>query len=177
MKTKRRTVGILVADIYQDLEVWYPYLRLKEEGHEVVVIGERRGETYKGKYGYPIASDISAEEALKRKFDAIVIPGGYAPDVLRRSPKMVKLVRDVSDRGGIIAAICHGPWMLVSADVLHGKRATCFFAIKDDVKNAGAKYVDKEVVLDGNIVTSRKPEDLPAFCKAIIQLLETLQVS
>lgn len=115
--------------------------------------------------------DLSADQANAADFDAVVIPGGYAPDRMRRHPAMVALVRDLFAAGKVVAAICHGGWVLVSADVLRGKRATCFFAIRDDLVNAGAHYEDREIVRDGNLVTSRKPEDLPAFSRAILEAL------
>jgi protease I len=165
-----RKIAVLVEDLYQDLEVWYPYLRLKEEGFDVRTVGTGKGQ-YKSKHGYPVEEDLPIDEAADADFDGVVIPGGYAPDLLRRRDEVNRFVKLISDKGGLVAAICHGGWVLISADVLKGKRATCFFAIKDDIINAGARYEDSEVVVDGNLVTSRKPEDLPAFLKAIINLL------
>ncbi len=165
-----RKIAVLVEDLYQDLEVWYPYLRLKEEGFDVRTVGTGKGQ-YKSKHGYPLEEDLPIDKAAAADFDAVVIPGGYAPDLLRRHDEINHFVKLISDKGGLVAAICHGGWVLISADVLKGKRATCFFAIKDDIINAGARYEDSEVVVDGNLVTSRKPEDLPAFLKAIINLL------
>ena len=156
-----KTVAILVENLYQELEVWYPLLRLKEAGHQVLVVGPKK-QVYKSKFGYEISAD---------DFDAVIIPGGFAPDLMRREPRMAKFVREIFFAGKPVAAICHGLWMCVSAGILKGKKATCFFAIKDDVVNAGATYVDKEVVVDGNLISSRKPEDLPSFMKELLKQL------
>lgn len=171
MELRGKKIAILVDQIYQDLEVWYPYYRFKEAGAEVVVAAAKAGETYPGKYGYPIVSDKSYEEVRAQDFDGVVIPGGYAPDHIRRYPKANQFVKEMDAQGKLVAAICHAGWVLVSAGVLKGRKVTCFSAIKDDVVNAGARYEDAEVVVDGNLVTSRKPDDLPAFCRAAIQVL------
>ncbi|MGE5280323.1 MAG: type 1 glutamine amidotransferase domain-containing protein [Deltaproteobacteria bacterium] len=167
-----KRVAVLVEDIYQDLEVWYPLLRLREAGHEVRVVGTGRSKTYKSKHGYEIAEDMSIRDAAERDFDAVIIPGGYAPDILRRYEAVNKFVRALFEKGKVVASICHGGWVLVSAGVLKGKTATSFIAIKDDVANAGAKFVDEEVVVDGNLITSRKPEDLPAFMREVLKQLK-----
>ena len=166
-----KTVAVLVEDLYQDLEVWYPILRLREAGARVVTVGTGRSKSYKSKTGCEVLEDMPVAKVKVEQFDAVIIPGGYAPDILRRYPAMVEFVRQVNARGRLIASICHGAWLLCSADVLRGKTATCFFAIKDDVVNAGARYVDEEVVRDGHLITSRKPEDLPAFLSTLIQAL------
>ncbi len=167
-----KKVGILIEDLYNELEFWYPYLRLKEEGFEVIAIGPEKGKEYKSKVGLPRVSEASPKDVNAEELDAIVVPGGYAPDRLRRDKEIVKLVRDVNDKGGVVATICHGGWVLISAGILKGKKATSFFAIRDDMVNAGVNWVDEEVVIDGNLVTSRKPDDLPAFLKAIISKLK-----
>ncbi|HOW28249.1 MAG TPA: type 1 glutamine amidotransferase domain-containing protein [Elusimicrobiota bacterium] len=172
MTLKGKTVGILVEKDYQDLEVWFPALRLQEEGAEVLFIGTGSAAEYKGKYGYPAAVDVTADKLNADSLDALIVPGGWAPDFLRRYESVLKLVRGVFKKGKIVASICHGGWVLASANVLKGKTATSFSAIRDDVSNAGARWVDKETVVDGNLITARKPEDLPAFCKAIIASLE-----
>jgi protease I len=170
MTLQGRKIGILVEDIYQELEVWYPLLRFREAGAEVAVIGPER-KTYLSKHGYPVEADTAMGDVRGDDFDALIIPGGYAPDRMRRYEEMVKLVRDAFRKGKVVAAICHGGWMLASADVVRNRTATCFFAIRDDLVNAGARYVDQEVARDGNLITSRKPEDLPAFCRTIIEAL------
>jgi protease I len=171
MRLQGKRIAILAEDLYQELEVWYPLLRFREEGAEVVVVGSGAAKVHTGKYGYPVEVDKFAPEVQAGQFDAVVIPGGYAPDHMRRHPAMVSLVREATQQGKIVAAICHGGWMLASAEVLQGKTVTCFFAIKDDLVHAGANYVDTQVAVDGNLITSRKPEDLPAFCRTIIVAL------
>ncbi len=134
----------------------------------MTVVGSGSAQEHKGKFGIPVVVDKFAREVKAGDFDAVVIPGGYAPDHMRRSPEMVSLVKEMARQGKIVASICHGGWMLASAEVIQGKTLTAFFAIKDDLVHAGANFVDVEVAVDGNIITSRKPEDLPAFCRAII---------
>ena len=165
-------MAILAENNYQVLELWYPLLRMREVGAEVQVVGTGSASTYTSKHGYPVTVDVEAGHVSAADFDGVVIPGGYAPDLMRRYPDMVKLVREAFEGGKVVAAICHAGWMLVSADVLRGKQATCLSAIKDDLVNAGATYLDQEVVVDGNLITSRTPDDLPAFCRAIIMALK-----
>jgi protease I len=172
MSLEGRRVAILAEDLYEELELWYPVLRLREAGAEVVIVGTGSSETYMGKHGYPVTVDVAAGDVGPDDFDGLVVPGGYAPDRLRRYPAVNALVREVFLQGKIVAAICHGAWVLVSADVLRGRTATCFHSIKDDVTNAGADYVDREVVRDGNLITSREPDDLPAFLQEIVAGLE-----
>lgn len=171
MGLEGKKVIILAENNYQELELWYPFYRLKEEGAEVRVVGSGSSPTFTSKTGYPVTVDFPASEVNMTHYDGIIIPGGYAPDIMRRYPSMVKLVRDACDQGKVIGAICHAGWMLVSAGILKGKKATCVFAIRDDLSNAGAEYIDQEVVRDGNLITSRMPDDLPAFCREIIQAL------
>jgi protease I len=169
MELNTARVAILVEQQYQEMEVWYPLYRLREAGCRVTLVGPEAGQTYPSKLGYPAKSDKAAGSVSADDFDAVVIPGGFAPDFIRRSEAMLRLVSDMAEQGKVIAAICHGPWVLCSTQALKGKKATCFFAIKDDVINAGAKYSDAEVIRDGNLITSRKPDDLPAFCQTILQ--------
>ena len=171
MDLKGKKVAILVDNIYQEMEVWYPLYRLREAGAEVVTVGAKAGETYTSKLGYPVKCEKSYDEVSAADFDGVVVPGGYAPDHMRRHENALKLVRDTDAQGKLVASICHAAWVLCSAGMLKGRKATCFFAIKDDVINAGAEYSDAEVVVDRNLVTSRKPDDLPAFCRACIEVL------
>ncbi len=168
MDLQGKRAAVLVEQQYQEMEVWYPIYRLREAGCKVTLVGPEAGQTYPSKLGYPAKSDRAARDVSAEDFDLIVIPGGFAPDYLRRSEAILKLVSGMAEQGKVVAAICHGPWLLCSTGTLKGKKATCFFAIKDDVINAGAKYVDAEVVRDGNLITSRKPDDLPAFMQSII---------
>ena len=167
-----KKVAILVDESYQVLEVWYPVYRLREAGFDVVIVGNGTKAVFPSKEGYPCPVDRSIDQVNVKEFDAVVIPGGWAPDFLRRYPKIVQFVKDLNAAGKVIASICHGGWMLVSADCCRGKKATCFFAIKDDIVAAGARYVDEETVVDGNLITARKPDDLPRFVKEIINKLQ-----
>jgi protease I len=169
----QKRIAILVEDFYQVLEVWYPFYRLQEEGFKVLVIGSGTKSQYASKEGYPIEVDASIGEVKSKDFDAVIIPGGWAPDFLRRHEKIVKFVRDLYERKRIVASICHGGWLLVSAGILKGKKATSFFAIKDDLIAAGALFQDKDVVVDHPLITSRKPDDLPRFVQEIIKKLRT----
>jgi protease I len=171
MELQGKRVAVLAENMYQELELWYPLLRLREAGAETMVVGTGSAGTYTSKHGYPVEVDVVADQVSAADVDAIVIPGGYSPDLMRRYPAMVSLVREAFEQGKVVAAICHAGWMLASAGVLRGKKATCFFAIKDDLVNAGAEYVDAEVVRDGSLITSRMPSDLPAFCRTIIEAL------
>jgi deglycase len=164
-------VAILAEDLYEDLELWYPLLRIREAGGEPVVVGPGPGRTHASKHGYQVEVDKLVGEVEAGDFDAVIIPGGYAPDRMRRHPAMVDLVRQAALNGKVVAAICHGGWMLASAEVIRGKNLTGFHAIKDDLIHAGAHYRDAEVVVDGKIITSRQPSDLPAFCRAILAAL------
>ncbi|MDP2653659.1 MAG: type 1 glutamine amidotransferase domain-containing protein [Candidatus Omnitrophota bacterium] len=168
----KKRVAILVEEQYQVLEVWYPLLRLREAGIEVHLIGSGTRETYPSKEGYPAKVDNSIEKIKVTDYDGVIIPGGWAPDFLRRHEKIVNFVKRLYVDGRLVASICHGGWLLVSAGVLKGNKATCFSAIKDDMIAAGAKYLDQEVVVDKNLITARKPDDLPRFMQEIITFLE-----
>jgi len=168
-------VAVLVEDHYQVLEVWYPYLRLREEGIETVFVGTGKGK-YQSKEGYPVEEEVPISNADASDFDGVIIPGGYAPDILRRHKKITDFVKAMFDEGKLVASICHGGWVLVSAGVLKGRKATSFSAIKDDVANAGAQFLDEEVVVDGNLITSRNPYDLPAFSRESIKFLKGVSV-
>ncbi len=171
MELEGKRIAILIDTLYQEMEVWYPYFRFQEAGAECVFVGAEAGKIYTSKLGYPAAAQLSYDAVAADAFDGVVIPGGYAPDHIRRHAKASQFVREMDRQSKLVASICHGPWVLCSAGVLKGRRAACFFAIKDDVVNAGAQYEDAEVVVDRNLVTSRKPEDLPAFCRAAIRVL------
>ena len=175
MELQGKRAAVLVEQQYQEMEVWYPVYRLREAGCKVTLVGPEAGQTYPSKLGYPAKSDKAAKDVTATDFDLIVIPGGFAPDFIRRTEAMIRLVSDMAEKGKIVAAICHGPWVLCSTQALKGRKATCFFAIKDDVSNAGAHYVDAEVIRDGNVITSRKPDDLPAFMQTIIQAVRELK--
>jgi protease I len=177
MDLNGKKIAIFVDNFYQEMEAWYPYYRLQEAGAEVVVIAEKARERYHSKTGYPMESRLSYAEANPADFDGLIIPGGFAPDYMRRHAKAIEFVQAINRESKLVAAICHGAWMLCSAQIVKGRRATCFFSIKDDMIHAGAKYEDKEVVVDGNLVTSRKPDDLPAFMKACIEIAAGVRVA
>ncbi len=166
-----KRICILIEKLFEDSEFIFPFYRMKEEGYEVIVVGSGTSKTYEGKYGNPVTIDKDISGVLSATFDAVIIPGGFCPDYLRRSPAVVKFVQEMLDNGKIVAAICHGPALLCSTYRLKGRTATSFFAIKDDVINAGAHWVDQEVVIDQNLITSRHPPDMPKFCSAIIYAL------
>jgi protease I len=161
--------AVLVEQQYQEMEVWYPVYRLREAGCKVTLVGPEAGQSYPSKLGYPAKSDKAAKDVSAADFELLVIPGGFAPDYLRRHEAVLKLVSGMAEQGKVVAAICHGPWVLCSTQALKGRKVTSFFAIKDDVINAGATWSDAEVVRDRNLITSRKPDDLPAFLQAILQ--------
>jgi protease I len=160
-----------VGDIYEDLELWYPRLRLTEAGAEVVVAGAEAGREYSGKNGYPCVADAAIARMKAADFAGVVVPGGFMPDKLRRDPQVLQLVRDFDKAGKLVAAICHGGWIPISAGVYKGVRVTGSPGIKDDLTNAGAIWEDAAVVVDRHFVSSRKPDDLPDFCRAILQVL------
>ncbi|MEM1012865.1 MAG: type 1 glutamine amidotransferase domain-containing protein [Planctomycetota bacterium] len=164
-------VSILLEKTFEDNELHYPRLRLAEAGHEVVVVAPNTDSDYKGKYGTVQKGDLASANAQAGDFDLIVIPGGSSPDHMRRDEHLVRLVRDAQKARIPMAGICHGPWMLCTADALRGRRCTSFFSIIDDCRNAGAEWVDEETVVDGHIITARHPDDLGSFMKAILATL------
>lgn len=171
MELDGKRIGILAEDQYEDLELWYPLLRMKEAGARVDIVGMPGVETYRGKHDYPARVGVSVDEVSPDDFDALIIPGGYAPDRMRRHRPLLDLVRGVFEGGGVVAFICHAGWVPISAGIVEGKRVTSVSAIKDDLTNAGAEWVNEEVVQDGNLISSRTPADLPAFCRTIIASL------
>jgi protease I len=168
VRLEGKRIAVLAEDNYEDLELWYPLIRMREEGAEVSVVGMRGAEVYHGKHGLPVHVDVAAEDTTGDEFDAVIIPGGYAPDRMRRHKSMLELVRTVDQRGGVVAMICHAGWVPISAGIVKGRQVTSVSAIRDDLQNAGASWVDQEVVRDRNLISSRYPDDLPAFCRAII---------
>jgi protease I len=160
-----------VDDVYEDLELWYPKLRLIEAGIGVTVAAPKAHQTYAGKHGYPCRSDTAIADMRATDFDGVILPGGFMPDKLRRDPKVLELIREIAGAGKLTAAICHGGWMAISAGVYRGVRVTGSPGIKDDLVNAGALWEDAEVVVDRQFVSSRKPDDLPAFCRAVLDVL------
>lgn len=170
MKNNKKVLSLIHSD-FEDLEFWYPILRLKEEGVEVIVAGEKAGETYIGKYGVPANSDYAFSEINVEEFDGILIPGGWAPDKLRRFPEVIDIVRKMNDENKVVGQICHAGWVAISAKILKGKKVTSTPGIKDDMENAGATWIDEAVVVDKNLVSSRRPMDLPLYMKKYIEVL------
>lgn len=168
-----KKILLLIENEYRDEEVIYPYYRFKEAGYDVKVVGPEADKEYKGKFGTVFKSDLSASQTNLDDVVAIIIPGGNAPDKMRIRKDMVNLVKKASSQQKIIAAICHGGWMLVEADIVRDRKVTGYIAIATDLKNAGGDYLDKEAVVDGNLVTSRGPDDLPAFCRSTLELIES----
>jgi protease I len=167
-----KKVAIVVENGFEDIELLYPYYRFKEAGYGVDVVGPKAKEAYEGKHGIPIKSTAAPEDIDLEEYAAIIIPGGHAPDRMRIRLGLVKLVKDANEKGLVVAAICHGAQLLVEADIVRGKRLTCYRSVATDVRNAGGEYVDKMVVVDGNLVTSRFPPDLPAWCRETLKLLK-----
>lgn len=160
-----------VDDIYEDLELWYPKLRLEESGYEMRLAAAEL-KTYKGKHGYPAKADLLLTDARSEDFCGLLVPGGFMPDRLRRDASVLALTREFFEQGKLVAFICHGGWIPISAKILNGKRATGSLGIKDDLENAGAIWVNEPVVVDGNLVSSRTPLDLAPFAKAMVEFLE-----
>jgi len=165
-------VAILVAPLFEESELIYPLYRLREAGHEVTLVGTSKTR-FEGKNGLEVAADRAIGDVSPADFDGVVIPGGYSPDHMRRDPGLVALVAQLGQTGKPVAAICHGPWMLASAGLARGRQVTSYSSIKDDLINAGASWADEDVVVDRNVITSRNPDDLPAFMKAFLGVLES----
>lgn len=172
MILQNKKIAIFTERLYEEKELWYSYYRFLEEGAEVKIIGSGFAKTFVGKNGYPVTVDANIGDVNANDFDAVIIPGGFAPDYMRRFPRMVDFVKEMHEQGKIMAAICHGAWILASAEILQGKKVTAYFSIKDDIRHAGAIFSDEPVVQDGNIITSRNPDDLPFFCIKIIEALK-----
>lgn len=173
MPLEGKRVAIIIANEFDEREFRQPYERLKQEGADVVVVGVEAEQMLIGHHGQEeVMTDASLDNVSPADFDAVVIPGGYSPDKLRLSQKAVDFVREVYNQGKLVAAVCHAPWLLISADIVRGKLMTAWPSVMIDLKNAGANVVDREVVIDGNIVTSRSVNDLPAFVQTIINVLE-----
>lgn len=163
---------LLIEELYEDLEAWYPKIRLEEEDNIKVISAGPELKTYHGKKGLPFDPDIKIDEVNQSNFDGILIPGGFAPDWLRRIPKVLDMVRYFNDQKKLVAFICHAGWVPASAGILKGRKGTSFFAIKDDMVNSGMIWEDSPAVIDKNLVSSRKPADLGYYCKAIIKVLK-----
>jgi protease I len=177
MSLAGKRVAVLVEDEFEDRELTGPVAALRDAGATVVIVGPTAGATFTGKRGEAVViSDLAAGAARMNDFDALVIPGGHAPDKMRMRHPMVDLARDAMEAGKPVAAICHGPQVLISANALRGRTLTCWPSIAIDVKNAGGLYVDKPVVEDKNLITSRKPDDVPVFCEAIIRALSEIGI-
>ncbi|MGC9348904.1 MAG: type 1 glutamine amidotransferase domain-containing protein [Anaerolineae bacterium] len=172
MNLKEARIALLAEDMFEDMELMYPLYRMREAGADVKVIGMPGVEYYTGKHGVPVSVDVAAADVSASDFDAVIIPGGYAPDRMRRHPEMLDIVRGVFEQGGVVAMICHAGWVPISAGIVGGKNVTSTSAIKDDLINAGATWADQAVIKDGNLISSRGPSDLPIFCKTIIATLE-----
>ena len=170
MALSDKRAAILVDQQYQEMEVWYPLYRLREAGVQVTTVGPTEG-AFPSKLGYPCTVDVTIHDVRAEDFDAVIIPGGWAPDFLRRVPAMNQFVAQMDQAGKVVAAICHGGWVLCSAHMLRHRKGTSFFAIADDMIHAGAEWIDAEVVVDRNLITARKPDDLPAFTAAILEAL------
>ncbi len=167
-----KTILILVHELYEELELWYPKIRLEEAGFKTVIAGAEAKHIYPGKHGYPCTSEITYDQVSSNTYSALVIPGGFAPDKMRRYPKVLSLVQEMDRAKKPIAFICHAGWVPISAKILKNRHVTGFHSIKDDLENAGARYSDTSVVVDANLISSRTPDDLPDFCKALLVALK-----
>ena len=166
-----KRIVVLVEDQYEDLELWYPLIRMREAGAAVVVAGTDAERSYRGKHGLEVTSEIATRDVVPSSFDAVIVPPGYAPDKMRRHEATLNVVREIYEQGDVVAMICHAGWVPISAGIVEGRRVTSTGAIKDDLVNAGAEWMDEPVVKDGALISSRSPADLTFFCRAIIDAL------
>jgi len=166
-------IAVLVENGFEDIELLYPYYRFQEAGYRVEVVGPEAGVVYSGKKGGSIKSTLTPGDIDLDEYAAVIVPGGWAPDRMRTKPGIVQLIRDADSKGLVIAAICHAAQLLVEADILRGRKLTCVRSVSTDVKNAGGEYLNQEVVVDGNLVTSRTPPDMPAWCRETLRVLES----
>jgi protease I len=167
-----KRIALLIENLYDDKELLYPYFRMKEEGFHVDLIGKTKDTVYKSKHGMPMKSDAASSDVSASDYDALIIPGGFSPDYMRRTQATIDFTKAINNQNKPIAAICHAPWLLISSIDLSGKNITGYKSLQVDIENAGATYIDKDVVIDENLITSRNPNDLPAFAKAIISALK-----
>jgi protease I len=174
MQLEKARVAVLVENMYQELELWYPVLRLREAGVQVTIVGPTKGEVYASKLGYPAVAEAGIDEVSADDFDAVIVPGGFSPEYLRRNPRMVDLVRKIDADGRTVAAICHAGWLLASAELVSGRTVTSVPVIKDDVIHAGGNWQNEAVVVDGNLITAQLPNDLPQFLARILESLEAM---
>lgn len=174
MNLANASVAILVENLYQELELWYPVLRLREAGVRVTIVGPQAGEVYASKLGYPAVAEVGIADVSAADFDAVIVPGGFSPEYLRREPAFVDLVRSMDERGATVAAICHAGWLLATADIVRGRPVTSVAVIKDDVIHAGGQWRNEPVVVDGNLITSQLPNDLPMFLASILESLAAM---
>jgi len=174
MGLEKLQVIALIHDDFEDLEFWYPVYRLREAGIKVRSAGEARGKEYHGKYGVPAVADMEFREVDPGAYHGLLVPGGWAPDKLRRYPEVISIVQEMNSNGAVIGQICHAGWVLISARILSGKKVTSTPGIRDDMENAGATWFNEAVVVDGNLVSSRRPPDLPEYGKALIEALSAL---
>ena len=166
-----KRIGVLVEEGFEDLEFWVPVMRLREEGADVVIIGSGRADRFRGKHCLTARPDVNADQVDPNTLDGLVVPGGWAPDKLRRVEAVLDLVRALDAQGKVIGSICHGGWVLISAGIVAGKRATGSRGIRDDLLNAGATWVDEPAFREGNLVWGRVVEDIPAFCRELVAAL------
>ncbi|TYP72700.1 type 1 glutamine amidotransferase domain-containing protein [Paenibacillus methanolicus] len=175
MSLQGKTVISLLDDEFEDLELWYPVYRVREEGATVLFAGPEKGKTHIGKYGVPATADMSFDEIDSSQIAGILVPGGWAPDKLRRYPKVLQVVQELDLAGKPIGQICHAGWVLISAKILQGRKVTSTPGIRDDMENAGATWIDEPVVVDGHLISARRPPDLPPYAKAFVDALAAVQ--